>query len=83
MYRGTAIPALQGTYFFADYGLSTIWSLEYNGSAVSNLTDRTDELEPAGSGTINQISSFGEDASGELYITDIGDGDIYKIVPRP
>lgn len=28
-----------------------------------------------------QISSFGEDNEGELYVTDIGGGGVYKIVP--
>jgi glucose/arabinose dehydrogenase len=83
VYRGSAIPAMQGRYFFADHGFTTIWSFVYDGSAVSDLKDHTDELEPSGPNTINSISSFGEDADGELYIVDIGDGEIYKIVPRP
>ena len=74
---------MQGRYFFADYGFTTIWSFVYDGSTVSDLKDHTDELEPSGPNTINSISSFGEDADGELYIVDIGDGEIYKIVPRP
>ena len=32
VYRGSAIPALDGTYFFADYSTTNIWSLKYNGS---------------------------------------------------
>ena len=83
VYRGSAIPAMQGRYFFADNGFTTIWSFENNAGTVSDLTDHTNELEPEGSKTINSISSFGEDADGELYIVDIGDGEIYKIVPRP
>jgi hypothetical protein len=31
--------------------------------------------------TLSNPSSLGEDASGELYITDIGNGNLYKIVP--
>jgi energy-converting hydrogenase Eha subunit H len=31
---------------------------------------------------INDISSFGEDGSGELYIVDLG-GEVFKIVPLP
>ncbi len=80
VYRGCAIPDLDGTYFFADYCTGEIWSLEYNGSAVSNFQDRTAELAPTGT-SIDQVSSFGEDAFGEIYIVDYSDGEIYKIIP--
>ena len=83
VYRGSAIPEMQGRYLFADHGFTTIWSFVNNAGTATGLQDRTDELEPEGSNTINSISSFGEDADGELYIVDIGDGEIYKIVPRP
>ncbi|MBK8914340.1 MAG: PQQ-dependent sugar dehydrogenase [Phycisphaerales bacterium] len=80
VYRGCTLSALQGTYFFADYCSNRIWSLRYNGSTVSEFTDRTVELAPGGGLTINSITSFGEDAYGELYICDQG-GEIYKILP--
>ena len=81
VYRGSAIPDLTGTYFFADFAFATIWSLRYDGQSVSGFTNRTDELVPD-VGSINQIASFGEDASGEMYICDLG-GEIFKIVPVP
>jgi hypothetical protein len=31
-------------------------------------------------GDIGSISSFGEDAFGELYILDLNDGEVFKIV---
>lgn len=82
VYRGTAIPSLQGTYFFADFSFARIWSLKYNGVAVSEFTDRTAELDPPGSARIGAPSSFGEDANGELYIADYSDGEVYRIVPN-
>jgi len=82
VYRGNAIPDLQGTYFYADYCSSQIWSLRYDGSTVTDFQSRTTELEPAGTPTINNIPSFGEDGVGELYICDFGGGEIYKIVPQ-
>ena len=45
VYRGAAIPALQGTYFYADH-TGTVSSLKYDGAAVSESTDRTAELMP-------------------------------------
>jgi len=79
VYRGDAIPDLQGTYFYADFGFNRVWSLRYDGQTVTNLKERTSELKPQ-TGTFNGIASFGEDAAGELYIASLGNGTIYKIV---
>ena len=80
VYRGCAVPDLQGTYFFADYCSSRIWSFRYDGTTVTEFTDRTSELSPGGGLSIATLSSFGEDAAGELYILDQTDGEIFKIV---
>lgn len=82
IYRGNAIPSLDGTYFFADYCSSRIWSIVYDPvtGMASQLTDRTVELRPAAPNTISSIVSFGEDHEGELYIVEQG-GQIWKIVP--
>jgi len=82
VYRGSAIPSLQGAYFFADYCFSTIWSLRYDGTTVVDFVDRTAELDPPGSLAINLISSFGQDAAGEMYICDLT-GEVFKIIPVP
>lgn len=79
VYRGCAIPALDGTYFFADFCSASIWSFRYDGVSVTNFTNRTSELAPGGGLAINSITSFGEDAFGELYICDRG-GEVFKIV---
>jgi glucose/arabinose dehydrogenase len=81
VYSGSAIPDLQGTYFFADFCSNLIMSFRYDGSEVTELTDRTRELDPIGDLSIGSISSFGEDAEGELYICDLFDGEVFKIVP--
>jgi hypothetical protein len=74
--------SFQGLYFFADYCSAKIWTVEWTGSAVSNLTDRTTQLAPGGGLAINSITSFGEDAAGEIYICDRG-GEVFKIGPGP
>ena len=81
VYRGTAIPALDGTYFFADYCSGKIWSFVRSGNTVTQFTDRTAELKPITGQTIDNISSFGEDDKGEIYIIDL-DGEIFKIVDK-
>jgi glucose/arabinose dehydrogenase len=84
VYRGCAIPALQGTYFFGDYCTANIWSFRYTpGTGKTNFTDRTVQLGGANV-KISNISSFGEDFFGEVYIIEQGggtNGEIWKIIP--
>lgn len=81
VYRGCDIPTLNGTYFYADYCSSRIWSFLWNGHGIENQTERTSELDPPGALSISSISSFGEDARGEIYICDLFGGEVFKIVP--
>jgi len=81
VYRGCAIPDWNGVYFFADYCTAEIWSGQFQGGSLVNVTDRTAVLAPGGGLAINSITSFGEDARGELYICDQG-GEVFKIVPK-
>lgn len=80
VYRGCRMPSLAGTYFYADYCLANILSLRMVGGVPTAQTDRTAELAPGGGLTISEITSFGEDARGELFIVDRG-GEVFKIVP--
>ena len=78
VYRGSAIPDLQGTYFFGDYCSNQIWSFVWDGGdGINSLQDRTSELAP-NVGSIASISSFGEDADGNIYICDLG-GEVFII----
>jgi glucose/arabinose dehydrogenase len=81
VYRGCAIPDLQGQYFFADYCVGQIYTGRFEGGLLVDFANRTAELAPGGGLSIATIPSFGQDARGELYICD-GDGEIYKIVPE-
>ena len=75
VYRGTAIPALQGYYVFGDFGSGRIWGVladSPQGVAPELLVDTT----------LN-ISSFAEDVGGELYVLDYFGGGIYQIVDAP
>jgi glucose/arabinose dehydrogenase len=82
VYRGEAIPELQGTYFYSDYCTAPIWTFKYTGTPFPAVSVRTAEVAPADGQSINSISSFGEDASGEMYIIDHG-GEVFKLVPEP
>ncbi len=80
VYRGKNVKELDGRYLFADYQNPRIWSVVQKGGRVSDLADHTSDLQPEG-GRINLISSFAEDADGELYILDLS-GPIYRIVSK-
>ncbi len=80
VYRGVAIPDLRGAYFFADYMRDKVWSLRHNGTAVTQLIDRTAELTPPPPFPPPTFSAFGEDAYGEIHVCDLA-GTVYKIVP--
>lgn len=76
VYRGSAVPALQGQYFFADVCQGWVRSFRYAAGTATELTEW-----PALS-TGSSIVSFGEDAVGELYLLEAG-GRVLKIVPDP
>jgi glucose/arabinose dehydrogenase len=86
VYRGNALPHIDGTYFFADFVHGKIGSFIYDPNRAqldASVVDRTPQLDP--NGTLfgaNSISSFGEDGFGELYIVDIN-GEVYKLIPEP
>jgi glucose/arabinose dehydrogenase len=71
VYRGTAFPRLQGLYFYGDYCSGRVWALD------PAAPDRGEQRELLQS-KLN-ISSFGEDQAGELYLTDLGGG-LYQVV---
>ncbi len=80
VYRGCAIPSMVGSYFYADFCTAQIWTTEYDGVSATTPVERTAQLVPD-VGSISFVSSFGEDAYGELYICDLFGGEVFKIVP--
>ena len=78
VYRGQS-EGLQGEYFFADEGNGHVFTLHNNGSSWV-ATDRTSQIS-VNAGAINNPTSFGQDALGNLYIVDI-DGDVFRLTPN-
>lgn len=83
VYRGSAIPALQGAYFFADFCENFIATMRYDptNATFDTPVNRTADLNAGVQGSITSISSFGTDGSAEMYIASLG-GRVYRIVPQ-
>ena len=70
VYRGSAMPHLDGHYFFSDWCTGFLRSIAPDG-IVHDWT--------AGTGPLDQVSSFGRDESGEVYVVS-ATGTISRIV---
>jgi glucose/arabinose dehydrogenase len=86
VYRGSAIPGVQGHFFFGDYCTGKIWSFRVDGGVATDFTDWTDDLAPEPPHAINFPSAIASDGVGEIYIADWSpgsSGELYKIIPDP
>ncbi len=75
VYRGKAIPALTGVYFYADFCTAIVRSFRWSKSGIRDHWEWKPVLDPEG--TLAQISSFGVDHDGELYVVSLG-GDLLR-----
>lgn len=71
VYRGQALPEFYGIYLFGDYCSGIVWGLMRD-SGDQWISQQLFQL-PA------NISSFGQDASGELYLLDHRTGGVYRL----
>lgn len=79
VYRGDAQAALRGFYLFGDYCSGNLWAIRADAKAGAGGTVAPELVLATGL----SISSFGEDAAGELYLADLAGGAIYRItVPQ-
>ena len=69
VYRGSKLRSLYGAYIYGDFCSGKIWGLRYDGSKVVEHMELIDSNM--------QISSFGEDQAGELYVLSF-DNHIYR-----
>jgi hypothetical protein len=79
VYRGSRFPELYGLYFYADFCVGRIWTIEEK----KDGSGWKDPIEQMNTGKL--ISSFGEDEEGELYVVEclFTDGKILHVVNRP
>jgi glucose/arabinose dehydrogenase len=86
VYRGRALGATyRGRYFFADLS-GRVWSiaLAIDGAGEARATDLAEHTSELGGTTrLGNISSFGVDSDGELYIVSYSNGTILKVIGPP
>jgi glucose/arabinose dehydrogenase len=76
VYRGPRFPTMKGIYFFADYGSNRVYGIQRENNTWVRQTLKT---------TSYDVSSFGEDEQGELYLADLhtngspNSGRIYQV----
>ena len=70
VYRGRAVSGAAGRYFFGDYCSGIVWSLRVQDGRAADV-----RREPF---RVMSLTSFGEDAAGELYFA-TGNGRILKL----
>jgi hypothetical protein len=70
VYRGTAVASLRGRYIYGDYCSGRIWTLRVSDGRATEV--RRESINVPG------LSSFGEDARGELYAASLN-GPVYRI----
>jgi uncharacterized repeat protein (TIGR01451 family) len=71
VYRGSWHPEMNGRYFYGDYQSGEIWSVVVDPPGAFTNTLHLDSAY--------RISTFGEDAHGELYLADLNSGRIYRL----
>jgi hypothetical protein len=69
------MPKLQGRYFFSDFCAGTLMSFRLTNTKAKDIFTIAQAQASLG-----QISSFGTDSQGELYLTTF-DGTVVKLVP--
>ena len=76
VYRGSALAAMQGTYFYGDFCAGFVKSFRYRNGQPTEQTEWPLLSPPGGF-----VTSFGEDAAGELYVMTQGGG-LFKVIPN-
>jgi hypothetical protein len=85
--RDRAVGGLAGHYVFGDWVRGKVWAMPGGQATMSAAIDLSDVLDAGQGGALARIASFGEGASGQLFIVDYGGrgelGKVVQVVPEP
>ena len=73
VYRGVTSRDLYGYYLYGDFSSNSLWA------ARRTSIGWTNESVPVPANTLDGISSFGEDESGEIHVASLSNGRIYAL----
>ena len=79
-YAGKLLPSLVGRYVFGDFITGRVWSVPLPDKIPAEPTSGS-ELKFHGKWDV-LISTFAQDAEGEMYVADFSRGTVYLIVPN-
>ena len=72
VYRGQTFPSMKGYYFGVDFYSGKLFKIKFDSLTYTyNISNQT--ISP------NTISDFGETEEGELYVTTLGSGNVYRL----
>jgi glucose/arabinose dehydrogenase len=71
VYRGTRLPELDGVYIYGDWSTGHVWGVRHDGKKTTWHRELVD--------TPFNITGFGTDHAGELYIIDQTSGGFYRL----
>jgi glucose/arabinose dehydrogenase len=81
VYRGAAMPSLQGEYLFGDYCTKQFSTFRWDGAGGTLGPVLPLDIVPD-AGLLDAIGAITQDGAGEVLLTDLG-GEIFRLVPEP
>ena len=77
--RGPSVPEIAGRYLFADYCSGEIFSVRRLGDEATDARNHRQEWVPGGGLSIGNVTDIGEDARGDVYVTDAAGGEVFRL----
>ena len=77
--RGPSVPEIAGRYLVADFCSGELLSVKLLGGAATDPRNHRSEWVPSGGRTLATVTDIGEDARGDVYVTDSSDGEVFRL----
>jgi glucose/arabinose dehydrogenase len=83
VYRGSRVPGLRGTYIYADYQSPHVFRFRVQDGQAVDRVEITNQLVNPDGDVVDEITSFGTDNAGEVYIASSADNAVYRLIQAP